>query len=46
MEVLDESGVDPACVGGQRELITLVRTKELAQAALAAAAAARAEQRT
>ena len=42
-EVLDASGVDPSCVGGAQELISLVRAKELAQAELAAAAAARAE---
>ena len=45
-EVLDASGVDPTCVGGARELVSLVRAKELAQAALAAAAVERAEQRT
>ena len=43
--MLDASGVDPSCVGGVRELISLVRAKELAQAAIAAAAAERAEQR-
>ena len=43
--MLDASGVDPTCVGGVRELISLVRVKELAQAGLAAAAAEHAEQR-
>ena len=45
-EVLDASGVDPTCVGGARELISLVRAKKLAQAALAAAVVARADHRT
>ena len=45
-EVLDASRVDPTCVGGARELVSLVRAKELAQAAIAAAAAEHAEQRT
>ena len=43
--MLDASGVDPSCIVGVSELISLVRAKELAQAAIAAAAAERAEQR-
>ena len=42
-EVLVESGVEPIGEGGVSELISLVRAKELAQAALAAAAAQHAE---
>ena len=42
-EVLVESGVEPTGEGGVSELISLVRAKELAQAALAAAAAQHAE---
>lgn len=38
-EVLEDSGVDPSCVGGAHELISLLGSKELAQAALAAAIA-------
>ena len=42
-EVLGESGVEPMGEGGMRELISLVRAKEMAQAALAAAAAQHAD---
>ena len=38
--ILGDSGVDLACEGDARSLISLVRAKELAQAALASAAAA------
>ena len=42
-EVLGESGVKPMGEGGMDELISLIRAKEEAQAALAAAAAQHAE---
>ena len=42
-EVLGESGVEPMGEGGMRELISLVRAKEMAQAALTAAAAQHAD---
>ena len=42
--MLDASGVVAECEGGVRGLISLVRAKEMAQAALATAAAARVAQ--
>ena len=43
-EVLEESGVDASCLDGTRELLPLQHATEQAQAALATAAVARADQ--
>ena len=43
-EVLEESGVDASCTGGMHELLPLLRAAEQAQAAIAAAVAACADQ--